>query len=81
MSNRVNLEEVVLEPSSNTHKLTGNIVNVENFDNSVMKVNLNGDGLISHGEHGTFKTESPSFIKTVQRELNPVTKAFQAVYD
>jgi hypothetical protein len=46
-----------------------------------MKLHIQGDGVVVHGEHGTLKTESEHIIKYVQQELNPVTNAMQAAFD
>lgn len=72
---------IVLEPSSNTHLLKGNIGQVKNFEGGVMKINLQGQGLVVHGEHGTLVTESDVVIKYVQQELNPVTRAMVGAFD
>ena len=72
---------VVLEPSTNTHKIEGNIVNVEEMGNGILKLQNVGDGIVTHGEHGTIRTESEHMIKYVQQELNPVTRALQNAYD
>ena len=42
---------------------------------------VNGDGVVTHGEHGTLKTESKNVIKYVQQELNPVTRKIQNAVD
>lgn len=75
------LKEVVLEPSSNTHKLTAKNVKVEKLENSKMLLEIEGEGLISHGEHGTLKTESKHCMKFNQTELNPVTQKLQNAFD
>jgi len=36
---------------------------------------------VTHGEHGTIRTESRTVIKYVQQEVNPVTKKLQNAYD
>jgi hypothetical protein len=72
----------VLEPSTNTHIVEGyNSINVTDCGNGVLKLNIEGDGVVKHGEHGTLKTESAVVIKYVQKELNPVTKALQNAFD
>lgn len=72
---------VILEPSTNTHLLRSNDVIVDEIDNNILKLKIKGDGIITHGEHGTIKTESPDVIKYVQQELNPITKMMQNSYD
>lgn len=72
---------VVLEPSTNTHTLTANKVEVKELGNSILKLTIHGDGVVTHGEHGVLKTESTTVIKYVQQEYNPVTKAMQNAFD
>jgi hypothetical protein len=72
---------ITLEPSTNTHTLEANDVQVTDLGDSILKLNIEGDGIVTHGEHGTLKTESPNVIKYVQKEVNPVTRAMQNAYD
>ena len=73
---------VVLEPSTNTHVMKNeNGILVHRITNSILKLKVQGDGIVNHGEHGTVKTESPDVIKYVQQELNPITKAIQNAFD
>lgn len=74
-------QTVVLEPSTNTHSLTANDVEVTKVDNSILKLKVKGNGIITHGEHGTLVTESENVIKYVQQEFNPVTKKLTNAYD
>lgn len=74
-------QQFVLEPSSNTHMLTATKVEAKDLGNSILKLKIEGEGIVSHGEHGVLKTESPDVIKYVQQELNPVTRAFQNAFD
>lgn len=80
MKNTVN--ETVLEPSSNTHvlKTEGHITRTD-ISSEVVALRVKGDGVVTHGEHGTLKTESEFMVKYVQQELNPVTAAMQAAFD
>lgn len=74
----------VLEPSTNTHKFKGEVVNVEEVKEAptgTLKMKVNGEGLVSHGEHGTVKTESNYLVKYNQQEFNPLRKKYQAVFD
>ena len=75
--------QVILEPSSNTHVLNAgsNNVSVEDFGNGILKLNISGEGIVTHGEHGIIKTEAPVVLKYVQLELNPVTKLLQNNFD
>lgn len=73
---------VVLEPSTNTHALTSKVVEVKDLGNGIMKIKTAEDGgVVTHGEHGTLRTESPNVIKYVQQELNPVTRKMQNAFD
>ena len=71
---------VTLEPSTNTHKIEGN-VSVKDMENGVLKLKIQGEGIVTHGEHGTVTTESKDVIKYVQQEFNPLTKKLQNAYD
>lgn len=75
------LQRVVLEPSTNTHQLSAQKVEVEDLGNSNLKLKIKGEGIVSHGEHGVLKTESENVIKYNQKELNPVTQAIQNAFD
>jgi hypothetical protein len=72
---------IVLEPSTNTHQMSANSVDVKDLGNSTLKLKVNGDGIVTHGEHGTLVTESDNVIKYVQQEFNPVTKKLRNAYD
>ena len=65
----MNKQVVVLEPSTNTHAVSANSIEVVNLDNSTLKLKINGDGIVTHGEHGTLVTESPNVIKYNQLRL------------
>lgn len=73
----------LLEPSTNTHRLDGKVVKEEHYDNPVGTIDLRieGDGLVTHGEHGTIKTESPNVVKLNQQEYNPLKQRMQAAFD
>jgi hypothetical protein len=72
---------IVLEPSTNTHSLNANDVKVEKIDNSILKLTIDGEGIVTHGEHGTLTTESKNVIKYVQQEYNPVTRKLRNAFD
>ena len=73
---------VVLEPSTNTHTMTATqSVVVEDLGNSTLKLKVAGEGIVTHGEHGTLVTESANVIKYVQQEFNPVTKKLRNAFD
>ena len=77
----MNKQVVVLEPSTNTHAVSANSIEVVNLDNSTLKLKINGEGIVTHGEHGTLVTESPNVIKYNQQEFNPITRKLQNAYD
>lgn len=72
---------VVLEPSTNTHKLDAQGIVKEDIGNGILKLKVEGDGIVTHGEHGTLKTESENIVKYVQQEANPVSKKMQNAFD
>ena len=75
------MEKVVLEQSTNTHVLHARQVKQKNLKNGIVALKIEGEGIVTHGEHGTLKTESPDVIKYVQQEVNPVTKKLQNAFD
>lgn len=77
----MNKQKLVLEPSTNTHTIEANNIVSEEIGNGILKLKIKGDGVVTHGEHGTLKTESPDVIKYVQQEVNPVTRKIQNAYD
>ncbi|SEA73966.1 hypothetical protein SAMN05443667_1086 [Flavobacterium gillisiae] len=72
---------ITLEPSTNTHTLEAKNIEVEDLETGILKLIIIGEGIVTHGEHGTLKTESPHVLKYVQQELNPVTNALQNAFD
>jgi hypothetical protein len=76
------MQVVVLEPSTNTHRLQSNSVEVTDLGHGILKVKTSREGgIVTHGEHGTLVTESENIIKYVQQELNPLTKKMQNAFD
>jgi hypothetical protein len=76
------MQVVVLEPSTNTHRLQSNSVDVTDLGHGILKVKTSREGgIVTHGEHGTLVTESENIIKYVQQELNPLTKKMQNAFD
>ena len=73
---------VVLEPSTNTHRMEaeGGILK-EDLGAGILKLKVKGSGIVTHGEHGTLKTESEDVLKYVQQEFNPITRKLQNAYD
>jgi len=72
---------LVLEPSTNTHRIEAESIITKDLGNSIIKLDIEGNGIVTHGEHGTIKTESRNVIKYIQQEFNPVTKKLQNAYD
>ena len=76
-----NFVKEVLEPSTNTHTLHAKNVVKKEISDGILKININGAGILGRCQHGTIKTESPNVIKYVQQEYNPVTRKLQNAYD
>jgi hypothetical protein len=72
---------ISLEESTNTHSIAAKNIKSQDLGNSILKLEIEGEGIITHGEHGTIKTESKHVMKYIQQELNPVTKKLQNAYD
>lgn len=73
--------EHYLEKTSNTHVLKASKINIIKEIGSTQVIAIEGEGIISHGEHGIIKTESPHIIKYVQQEFNPITRIIENAYD
>jgi hypothetical protein len=72
----------VLEKTSNTHVLEATKVKViKTIDRTTQVLEVEGEGIVTHGEHGMLKTESKHIIKYVQQEFNPITQVVEAAYD
>lgn len=71
----------ILEPSTNTHVLQANDVKKTDLGEGILKLQIEGEGIVTHGEHGTLKTEHPVVFKYVQQEVNPVTRKLQNAFD
>lgn len=74
-------QKLSLEPTTNTHLLQANDIKSEKVDDSTIKLKIDGEGVVTHGEHGTLKTESGVVVKGIQQEYNPVTKMIQDCVD
>ncbi len=71
-----------LENTTNTHVLEASSIKIiKTIDRTTQVLEIEGEGIISHGEHGTLKTESPNIIKYIQQEFNPITGIVEAAYD
>jgi hypothetical protein len=76
------MKTVTLEPSTNTHELHSADVQVSDFGQGILILDIpSTEGIVTHGEHGTLKTESKHVIKYVQQEFNPVTQMMQNAFD
>ena len=75
------MKKLVLEPSTNTHQIEAENITSQDLGNGIMKLKVKGEGIITHGEHGTITTESKYILKYVQQEVNPVTRKLQNAYD
>lgn len=71
----------ILEASTNTHKISANKITKKEIGDGMLKLNIIGDGIVTHGEHGTLKTESNTVFKYTQQEVNPITKKMQNAFD
>lgn len=75
-------ENFVVEKSTNPHVLESEkTIEVVNLGEGTLDITLNGNSIVTHGEHGTLKIESNRVIKYNQKELNPVTKKLQNSFD
>jgi hypothetical protein len=71
-----------LENTTNTHVLEAQEIKViKTIDGTTQVLQVRGTGIITHGEHGILKTESPNLIKYIQQEFNPITRIMEAAYD
>jgi hypothetical protein len=70
-----------LEQTTNTHILEAKTIKVVKTIDSTQVLEVSGEGVISHGEHGILKTESKHLIKYIQQEFNPITQIVENAYD
>jgi hypothetical protein len=76
------MQVVVLEPSTNTHRLESEKIEVTDLGNGILKLKTSpGGGVVTHGEHGTLVTQSEHVIKYVQQEVNPLTQRMENAFD
>lgn len=73
-------ETLILEPSTNTHVMEANKIVMKKLGNGIIQLKISGDGIVTHGEHGTIKTESENVIKYIQQEINPVSGIIQNAF-
>lgn len=77
-----NTKTVVLEQSTNTHVLEGQVINEKDYGNGIMSVETANPGaIVTHGEHGTLTMETRKTFKYIQQELNPVSGAIMNAID
>ena len=75
-------ETIVLEPSTNSHSMTGNVtVKTELPEMGGLVLEVEGKGIVLHGEHGVVVTDSKNIIKLVQQEVSPITGLLQNAFD
>jgi hypothetical protein len=71
-----------LENTTHTHVLEAQEIKViKTIDKTTQVLLVRGEGIVTHGEHGTLKTQSPHLIKYIQQEFNPITGLIEAAYD
>ena len=76
------MNKVVVENSKNPHVLNSeNNIKVNKITDNIFDINLNGNTIVTHGQHGTLKIESQRVIKYSQTEVNPITKKIQKAFD
>ena len=75
------MAKFVLEQSTNTHAIEADYIVATEIYETCTKLEISGDGIVTHGEHGVIKTEAKIVLKYNQMELNPVTKALIASFD
>lgn len=74
-------KKVILEVSTHPHELCAGNIHITYSDEVVTVMEVQGKGLVTHGEHGTLFTESTNIIKYTQQEQNPVTGLMQKSFD
>jgi uncharacterized protein (AIM24 family) len=74
-------ETLILEPSTNTHVMEADKIEMKKLGNGIIQLKIKGDGIVTHGEHGTIKTEAENVIKYIQQEINPISGIMQNAFD
>jgi len=78
------MKTVVLEESTNTHTMKGNVEVVKKMEKmNTVVLDTNGCSIVEHGHHANVMTEPSTkrVIKITQQEFNPVTKAIMNAFD
>ncbi len=78
------MKKVVLEESTNTHAMIGDVKVISKFNkmNTIVLDTVNGP-IVEHGHHAIVRTEPETkrVIKITQQEYNPITKALMNSFD
>lgn len=79
-------EKITVQDSAHPHYLEAKKAQVDTIikneqGSHIIKFIIYGDGIITHGKHGTIKTESKYIIKYVQQEFNPFTRKMMDAFD
>ena len=77
-------KNLVLEESTNTHTLKGEVSVVKKMNKmNTVVIDTNGSSIVEHGHHEVVSTEPTTkrVIKITQQEYNPVTKALMNAFD
>jgi len=78
------MENLVLEESTNTHTMIGDVKVVKKMEKmNTVVLDTNGSTIVEHGHHAVVSTEPSTkrVIKITQQEYNPVTKALMNAFD
>lgn len=75
------MKKIALEKTTNTHNLEASAIEIIDEKGSTVTLKIKGDGLVTHGEHGTIVTESENIIKYVQKEINPINQKIEDAND
>ena len=76
------MENIIVEKSNHPHVLeTTEKPDVKEINENTLDIQLKGNAIVTHGEHGTLKIDTERVIKYNQYEVNPVTKELQKVFD
>jgi hypothetical protein len=74
-------QTLILEPSTNTHVMEADKIEMKKLGNGIIQLKISGNGIVTHGEHGTIKTEAENVIKYIQQEINPISGIMQNAFD
>ena len=75
------MQEIALEKTTNTHMIKADKIKVLSEKGSMMELEIEGKGVVFHGEHGSFCTEAKYCDKVPQKEFNPLTKMLEDAND